>query len=297
MRITLVDSNITISASDLISATLRTDLTPIPTSLEFTVQDTEVLKKALVENAQIIVGEFEAVFGIVNVTPLKTQTVKADRRIGGIACIAIPIGCHRLIQAVNNAVIQDQSSFNSAYRACGAKISLGADLPLPEFICLKGSMPTKRIALYMQQEAAVIAFRNGKVGAFKIDALLKQEVKQKFDPSAVVWFNSDKLENIHKASYVSVDGDGASVLGDADTTSSQKIIQKAGLSSRQLKNMNKVLIQRGTILRPLTPTIQAGDMLEIGGKNYLVLTAAHVVETGALGGASVTASKFWIGSL
>lgn len=297
MQITLVDANLTISASNLLRATLRTDLVPVPTSLEFTVQDTEALKNALVLDAKVTVGDFGATFSIIKVMPLKTQTIKGDRRIGGIACVAIPEGCSRLIQAVDNAVILEQTSFNAAYRASGAKISLGSDLPLPEFICLKGSMPTQRLALYMQQEAAVFAFRKGKIGAYKIDALFKQDIAQKFDPSAVVWFNSDKLENMNKASYVSVDGDGATVLGDDDTISSQKVIQKAGLTSRQLKNMNKVLMQRGTILRPLTTTIQAGDLLEIESKKYVVLTAAHVVNTGALGGVTAMASKFWIGSL
>ncbi|MFC4953078.1 hypothetical protein [Acinetobacter puyangensis] len=292
----MLNENLTISASDLLNATLRTDLVPVPVSLEFTVQDTEQLSAALVLDAQLSIGDFGVMLNIIKVAPLKTQLVKNGRRIGGIACVAIPVGCNRLIQAANNAVILEQTSFNSAYRACGAKIGLGSDLPLPEFICLKGSLPTQRIALYMQQEAAVIGYQNKKICALKIDALFKQEAKQKIDPSAVTWIHSDRLANIEKASYVSVDDDGSTVLGE-DTTSDQKIIQRARLSSRQLKNLNKVLIQRGTIMRPLMTDLNAGDLINIDSKNYVIVTAAHLINTGSLGGASAMASKFWIASL
>ncbi|BDE24816.1 hypothetical protein OCUAc20_33160 [Acinetobacter baumannii] len=43
MQITIVSAGKIIPASELISATLRTDLVPIPASIEFTVQSTTEL--------------------------------------------------------------------------------------------------------------------------------------------------------------------------------------------------------------------------------------------------------------
>ncbi|MFW2171194.1 hypothetical protein ACG93W_15100 [Acinetobacter baumannii] len=45
MQITIVSAGKIIPASELISATLRTDLVPIPASIEFTVQSTTELAR------------------------------------------------------------------------------------------------------------------------------------------------------------------------------------------------------------------------------------------------------------
>ncbi|KNX84011.1 hypothetical protein RR25_19875, partial [Acinetobacter baumannii] len=73
--------------------------------------------------------------------------------------------------------------------------------------------------------------------------------------------------------------------------------QRAGLDARQVKNLEKVLIMRGTIIRPLNLNWNAGDIFEIDSKKYVVLTAAHHIDTGAIGGSMGTSSKFWIANL
>lgn len=54
---------------------------------------------------------------------------------------------------------------------------------------------------------------------------------------------------------------------------------------------------RGTIIRPLNLNWNAGDIFEIDSKKYVVLTAAHHIDTGAIGGSMGTSSKFWIANL
>lgn len=297
MRITLAATNNVIDASNLISATLRFDLVPVPVTLEFTVQSTPELEKGLKEGAELFVGDVVTTLTLIKVQPPKTQLIKEGRRVGGIACVAILSGCKRLIEASSKAVILKQTSLNSVLRACGANTSLGDDLPLPTFVCLKGSTPSIRFALYLQQEAAVIAYRKDKVSGFKIDDLLNQEPIEKLDPSAVTWINSAALEKQKKSSYVSIDVDGTTPIGDDTTVNGRSVIQRTGLDARQLKNMEKVLIHRGTVLRPLEMKWRAGDVFSVMDKKYLILTVAHHVETGALGGASATASKIWLASL
>ncbi|MNG53791.1 hypothetical protein D3C78_54470 [compost metagenome] len=172
MQIVITASNKLISASELMLATLRSDLVPVPLSFEFSVKSNRELEEQLKEGAEILVGNISQPFVIVLVQPVKSQTVKDDRRIGAISCIAVLSGCQKLIVNSDKAVIQSETSFNSAIRACGARnIRLGDDLPLPEFICLKGRLPTARLALYLQQEAAVICFiysRKRRLSALRI---------------------------------------------------------------------------------------------------------------------------------
>ena len=297
MRIAILSTNKVISASELIVATLRTDLVPVPVSVEFAVKHTKELEQQLVYGAELLVTDIPHSFEIVYANPVKSQTIKEDGRIGGISCIAVLKGCKKLLDFASNATVLDQTSFNAAYRACGASnIRLGEDIPLPEFICLKGRLPTERLALYLQQEAAVICFKDLKISVLKLDAIFKQDPVLKLDPSEIQWIDSKVLEKHQKSSYVAVETDG-STIGDDTTTQGQSVIQKAGLDARQLKNLEKVLIPRGIVHRPINFELNAGDLVEIDKKNYVILTAAHHVETGAIGGNVGSETKLWLASL
>lgn len=296
MRITLLKSNYSIPMSNLLSATLRSSLVPVPVTLEFTTNSTKELDDQLIVGAELTVGDLPLVLEIVKAQPLKSQTIKDGRRVGGFACVAILAGCKRLIEPISKAVILKDTSFNAVLRACGAKISLAEDLPLPEFICLIGSMPTQRIALYLQQEAAVMCIKNNRLAVVKIDAILKQKSIDTFDPSAMTWLHSDAAVKMQKSSYVSIDKDGSTVLGD-NTTAGLSVFQRAGLDARQLKNMEKVLVKRGTIMRPLNLTVSSGDVVEIDKKQYALLTVVNHLTTGAQGGSQVMTSKMWLASL
>lgn len=298
MQIVIAATNKLISASELMLATLRTDLVPVPLSFEFSVKATPELEAQLKVGAEILVGNISQPLEIVLVQPIKSQTIKDDRRIGAISCIAVLSGCKKLLTHAERAAILEQTSFNSAIRACGTRnIRFGDDLPLPEFICLKGSLPTARLALYLQQEAAVICFRNNKLCVLKLDAIFKQEPVMKLDSSEVHWLSSDQRENLQKSSYVSVEQDGSTVIGDDTTTAGQAVVQRAGLDARQLKNLEKVLLPRGTIQRPLNMELMAGLLVEISQIKYVILTAAHHVETGAVGGSVGSTTKLWLASL
>lgn len=121
----------------------------------------------------------------------------------------------------------------------------------------------------------MICFKETKICILKLDALFKQEAVLKLDPSEIQWFNSDQIEKFQKSSYVSVDQDGSTVIGDDTTTKGQSVVQKAGLDARQLKNLEKVLIPRGVVHRSLSLEVNAGDIVEVEHKKYVILTAAH----------------------
>lgn len=53
------------------------------------------------------------------------------------------------------------------------------------------------------------------------------------------------------------------------------------------------MVTKGTFMRAMSPNIGAGDFIEINQRKYFILTAAHRFDTVALGGSTVSASKFW----
>lgn len=296
MNIQIKDSGYLISATELISATFRSDLVPVPLTLEFSVSSNPRLLAGLVEGAEIILSQISATFKIVIADPVTSQQIKDGQRVGGIACIAVLSACSKLIEPCNKAIILNETSFASASRACGASVGFGDNIPLPKFTTLIGQLPASRLAKYCQQEAAVVRWKEGKVSFAKIDALMKQAPVTALDPSAVAWFVNDSIVKLQTARYVTIDADGSTEYQTG--TSANKIVKQVpGLDSRQIRNLEKVLITRGTIIRPLDLKLQAGEVVTIDKVPYVILTAAHRFDTGSLGGSSMMVTKLWLATL
>lgn len=297
MNITVASTGELISGSQILSSTFRSDLVPIPATLELNVQGSDALAKVLVDGAELIIGEPALSMVIVKSLSLKTQVIKNSSRIGGIAIVAVLKGFERLMSRANGATILNQTTFGGALRAIGAKVRIQDDLPLPEFVCLKGQLATERMALYLQQEAAAIRLNtNGSISFLKLDTLMKGVPVAKYDSSSVTWVNNPKIEAQKKSSFYSVNADGSTIENE-NPSADRGLLYMPRLDTRQLKNLEKVLIHRGTIMRPLDSKLFAGNIVEIDKKKYVILTAAMRVDTGSLGGASVMASKAWLSSL
>jgi hypothetical protein len=285
-----------LNAAELLSVVLRTDCVPVPVTLELNVQSNENTDAEMVVGAELLLGDPAISITLIKVRPIKTQVIKDGRRIGGFACLGILSGCQRLIEPTNKAIILNDTSLIGAMRACGARMAAGDDIPLSKFVCLKGQIPTVEIAKRLQQESAVIMLQGGQLAAVKIDTLLKSEPIAKYDPSAVVWVDSPALQKLHRRSFVSVAPDGSTIENEGNQTG-LAVAYMPQMDTRQLKNMEKVLIHRGSMLRPMDTRLQGGRVISIQSKPYLILTAAHRFDTGALGGNSVNATKIWLSSL
>lgn len=295
MLITILDSGESISTSDLISATFRSDCVPVPVTLELTVRNTEELKKALVEKAVLLVTDDYIPVIIVKVQHIETQTIKDDERIGGIACTCVLTGCDALLQPINKAIALKDTTVSDAYRACGAKTLFGENIPLPEFICLRGRIPALKIAEYLQQEAAIIYHNNGRLHASRIDQLLQQEAIEKYDPSALQWINNPLTTEFSLPSLITINNDGTTIEGELSDSKPVGYIPR--LDNRRLRNMEKVLITQATMVRPLNMDMQASNVVTVNNQKFLFLTTAHRFDTGALGGATAQATKVWLANL
>ena len=285
-----------LSHDTLLTATLRLDLVPVPMTLEFSVKMTDETKSLLQVGKEILIGEDELSLELLKVQPYQTEQIREGERIGGVACVAISKGLKKLIEPVKNAIILDQASFNQALRASGATVALSNNLPLPRFVCLKGSVPTERIASYLGEESAVIKPNKNKIDCVKLDSLFKQEPVGQYNAGEVQWVEHPTLKENLITSYISVDEKGETVVAE-NTTAGRPIGQKARLDSRQLKNLEKVLVHQGTLTRPYDAKLEAGQLVEIDSKNYVILTSVNHFETGALGGEPVMMTKCWLSAL
>lgn len=295
MQITIEKTGQVIGMDHLASATLWTDLIPIPVLFEMSVKLNDELEKELIEGAVLLVGESNISVTVVQTKRLNTQMVIDDKRFKALSLIAVLTGCENMMDPLKNAVALDDTSFSGAYRACGCKLKFNKDIPLLRFVSAYGSLCTEEIATSLQEESAVIFYEKGKLNAQRLDQFFQQDPVLTLDNSAVAWMNSGKIEQQKVASFVSVGEDGTVISGNQKPENKTRYYPDA--DARRLKNLNKILVTRGTATRTMDMTISAGDIFLIDNIKYVVLTTAHHFKSGALGGGMANASRYWLATL
>lgn len=295
MRIVIEATGQIIGLDKMITCIFRTDLIPVPANLEVTFKHDNELEKQIKENAVLQIGDDQIRLKIVKVTPVNTQTIIDDKRFKAIACIAVLAGCESLVDPLNKAVILSGTSIGSAYRACGCKLKFDKDIPISGFASAYGSIPTVEIATCLQEEAAVIQFDGKHLNALRLQELFNHEPVKLLDDSAISWINNSKVEQMQNPTFISIGEDGKRVEGIKRYNAPAKYY--ADTDARRLKNLTRVLVTRGVATRMIDLSVFAGDIFLINNKKYVVLTAAHLFSTGALGGGSTAASRFWLASM
>lgn len=296
MRIVLTETSQIIPLSDLIDATLRSDLFPVPMNIEFSVNRVDFYEPLLANNKDILVGEYNTPFTIVRSIPIRMQAVKGDSLIGAVSCIAVLKPFVKMMQPLESAKILENTSLCSVVRSIGVSCPFGTDIPLKQFVAFCGTTPSFRLAKYMKQEACVLCYENEKVNFVKVKDFFKRDATLKLSSSNVAWFQSEQKSKLEKLTYVSVDPDGQTQINQ-NPTKGLKVVQRGNLDSRQSKNMEQVLVSRGTLTRNLDMRIMAGQTILIDDTKYVVLTAAHYFNSGNLGSASATTTQLWIANL
>lgn len=289
MNIQLEDGS-TISGSDLISAIYRTDLVPIPVTLELVVKSDERLTQFLTIGRQITTPKGIPLV-IIKSQVINEQSIKAGRRIGAIHVVAIIAGCEALLGVTSRATSLENTSFNEIYRALGAKLRIKPDIKVSSFVCLKGQLPTASIAAALQKEAAVICSTDNGMAVIRLNELMTGDAVL-FDKSAVQWIENPNAVRHSNTNYLSIDDDGSTILGTARAERSIRYYPRA--DNRELQNLRRILITKATITRQLDERLDAGKLIEVDGRKLVALTAAHRYDTGALGGQTVMATKAWL---
>lgn len=270
---------------------LRSDLAPVPRTLEFTVQKREKFKEGqLVRTGQemmdyrIVKIEEEPAAGLVRGTD-SIQFVKIT---------ALLDSCAEITFKTRRAIIRDLVTLQEVYRAAGAIVRFEQDISASRFYCYKGGTPSYGVAQCLQELGAVLVFKKGKMLAVRLQDLFKQDAKTfqaQTDSSGNII--SEFMRRHEVPEFYSIDDNGNAITGN--DTKDRSLFFAPRLNALQLQNMSRVLITSNVVQGQLAETINAGDLITLSGKNKVVITAAH--QMSKQGGSTAAITKLWLGEL
>ena len=279
-----------IGGGSLISAIYRTDMVPVPVSLELVVKADDRLLEML-SVGRILTTNDDTRLEVVKSQIINTQGLQLGKRISSLHVIAVLAGCAPLLGVASKATSLENTNFNEVYRALGAKIRISDDIKLANFICLKGHLPTARIATSLQKEAAVVTFYDNNVSIARVNELFNGDAIM-YDKSALQLINNPNAVIHANTNYLSIDDDGSRIVGNAQPERSIGYYPRA--DARELLNLRRILVTKATITRQLDRNLESGNLIAVDNEKYIVLTGVHRYDSGAMGGAAVTATRAWL---
>jgi len=273
----------------------RSDLTPIPRNLEFTVKLVDGVESKLAKGIKVWSGRENLAYRIVKTDKAPpVGQVQGKSQQQAMKVIALLDSCASLAEPLGKAVVLSQKSLSAALRSCGAYAPIASDFTLSRFNCLRGQTPSYALATVLQEEGAVLVLKGGQLRATRLTDLAKQNAVDdigQVDSSARV--ESDFLQMHDIPTYFSVQDDGAVLQGPSGQSRAVCFMPRGDV--RQLRNASCVLVRNLTVDSQLCQQIQAGDVLRVVGRNYIVITAAHAERYN--NGAMESQSRLWLGSV
>ena len=292
MLITLENGQ-AISFSELLSATLRTSLEPVPLTFEFKVKINEQYAPYLLENKVLKVGKEQTAVKIVYVkdalAPYNNEELIKVREV-----IALHENSASIGQSLSRAVIQENTELSAIYNACGGKSTVEKSFSVPKFYAYKGDVPSRLIARVCQEQGGVVRWhsKNNALAFWRVSDLFNQQPKHLSENQIDLTFKSDFLSTYEVPRYRSLDAKGAIIQSQNST--GKTVIFTPHKTQAQLNAMCNVLLNAKEVPSDFNPDVHAGDLIQINGVQFIVLTAAHVYapcETGK----GENYSMFWLG--
>ena len=300
MNVYLADNGRDLIPGDMIVRWVaRSDLVPVPRTLEMTVRVKDGIEKRLLEGAFLWTGR----------EGLKYQIVKVQRNSGSGAIqgkdplavmnvTAMLAACVKVSYRLGRAVIRENGKIGEIFRACGADISVATDIPVRWFAAYAGMVPSFALAQVMQEEGAAVVIREKRLSILRLADLFKQEPKERVGQSDTTDLTeSEFLSRQIIPGFFSLNDSGDFVFGDMSQP--RAFMYQPRSDERVLRNMTGVLVTKRKMTADMRQDIQGGDIIEVASKRMVVVTAAHVFENDDSTTAGITNSNstFWLGEL
>lgn len=276
----------------LLSAVLRTDLVPVPVSLELEVRHDDELAKQLAEGQKIFVTGKAIELQIIK-SQIKQSPQIPDR--GMIQVTAVLSSCVAIGYRRQKAVILKSNSLGAIYKACGAKVSIKNDFTVPLFVSFLGQVPSEMIAKVLQEEAAVVRLSGKQLDCVRLADLMKQAPKLSLPQGFGEQIASGFLERHLVPSFYSTGDNRAVVKGNIKKVRAMQYTPRH--SERAANNMTSALITKQVLNLSYNDDYQAGDLFNIGNTPMAIITAAHVYETENEGEGGNQYTRLWLGEL
>lgn len=273
----------------------RSDLAPVPRTIEFTAKLIDGVEKRLVNGASFWSGRENLRYEIVHTDKAQPLgQVQGSSQQQAMTVTGLLHNCASVAKPRQTAVVQEGQTFGAAFRACGAYASIANDFVVPRFTCFRGFEPSVHLVQVLQEEGAALVLRNGQISATRlVDLMAQQPVDTigQVDSSAKVESVMHQYQQV--PSYYSTD-DKADLL-NGPMGEGRRMHFQPGLDLRQLRNASSVLVRTKTVDSMICQQIIAGDVLRVAGENLVVITAAHCMENNE--GAVEDRSRLWLGKL
>lgn len=265
---------------DLITrVVLRTDLLPIPSTVEITAVQTRETLAALAEGKVVNVGGTQQNYTLVKLGNVdRTQrVVRGDREVAHIKAIGVLSSCSAVGNRLQRSIIREGSTFAEIYRSIGSTAVVGSDFTVPQFSAFVGMLPSEQIAVVLQEEGAAVMLKGGKLHFRRLADLMAEE--------AIIEFPVDRTEET-KASYLerhaipfafTTTPDGQLLATKREAA--RGIAYRPRANARILNNISSALVQRRTMRESLSPDLNAGARIDVAGRPHVVITAAHLRDT------------------
>lgn len=274
---------------------LRSDLTPIPRTVEMTVKVTGDLQEKLKVGAFFWTGRENLKYEIVKVDRADPAgVVQGKEQLQAMTITGFLASCAQIGYRRATAVIAVDKTLGEIYRSCGASARIGDDFSVARFSCLKGQVPSFALAVSLQEQSAALVLRDKEISVKRLTDLFSQtpiDAVGQADTSAMI--ASEFLERHEVPMYFSTNGQGSSVMGaDQDARTA---VYWPRTDELTLRNMSRVLVLRKIVPAALCQEVVAGDLMTIDGEKLVVMTAAHRMTQ--RDGTTDSKSRIWLGAM
>lgn len=274
---------------------LRSDLTPIPRTVELTVKVGADMEDRLKVGASFWTGRELLKYEVVKVERADPAgVVQGGQSLQAMKVTALLAMCAQIGYRRQTAVVSRNRTIGDVYRSCGAEAAIATDITVPQFTCFKGQVPSNAIATVLQERGAVLVLRNKAISVMRVADLFNQtpiDAVGQADTSAKI--ESEFLERHEIPMYFSTDDAGAFVMG-ADE-SARTTLYWPRTDEGTLRNMSQVLVKRKVVPSAMCQEVVAGDVMNVGGELLVVMTAAHRYTQ--RDGTTESSSRLWLGAL
>lgn len=279
----------------LIEWVSRSDLTPIPRSLEFTVNLVAGVEQKLRRGNTVWSGRENLAYTIVKTDRAQPMgVVQGNQSMQAMRVTALLASCSALAEPLSNAVIASNASFAGILRNCGAKIRMGSDFSVSRFTCFKGQVPSYAVARALQKESAALVLLNGQLSVMRLTDMAKQApIDNIGQVDSTAKIESEFLQMQEVPAYFSVGDRGEIIRGQMGQSRVIEYMPRGDV--RELRNASCVLVRNKTVDSQQCQQIQAGNVLTVAGENLVVITAAHAGKQKT--GAMESYSRLWLGSV
>lgn len=281
----------------IVRAALRTDLAPIPVTLEATLRADESVLALTKEGKTLTTGQGDRL-RIIKREPVTGGTTKGERLESVVQFVALLDECTPASYVLERPIVKENQTLHALFRACGCTLrSVAADLPVPRFVCMRGQTPTFALARAVQEAGGVIRWKRGRLEFLRLSEMLKQSPSMSLPASAIKEVESQFIERHEVPSFYSVAPDGSIIR--SGSTKARASNYTPWKNAMTLNSMGRVLVRRKEARTDYAGQLCAGDVIEVvGAGSFAIITGCHYFESGTeQGGAQQSFTKLWLGDV